>query len=81
MPEESKELAQAIQSELLKTTGAVNRKVKDANFAVTRNNYTPAVLVEMGFISNDGERSNLTTSSYQDKIATGIYNGVNKFFN
>jgi len=80
LPQESKELAAAIQSELLKATGANDRKVKDANFAVTRGNNTPAVLVEMGFISNDGERANLINSSYQDKIAKGIYNGLSVFF-
>ncbi|WP_084786648.1 N-acetylmuramoyl-L-alanine amidase [Bacillus tuaregi] len=80
LPKESKELASAIQSELLKSTGANDRKVKDANFAVTRGNYTPAILVEMGFITNDSERANLTNSSYQDKIAKGIYNGLSVFF-
>ena len=80
LPEESKELATAVQSELLKATGASDRKVKDANFAVTRGNYTPAILVEMGFITNDAERANLTNSLYQDKIAKGIYNGLSVFF-
>jgi len=80
MPVESKLLATDIQSELLRATGAVNRGVKDANFRVTRGNHTPAVLVEVGFISNEGERANLLSSSYQNKLVSGIYNGIEKYF-
>jgi glucan-binding YG repeat protein len=80
LPEESYKLATDIQSELIKSTGAVSRGVKDADFKVLRGNTAPSVLVEMGFISNYNERVNLTSYSYQNKVMNGMYNGLVKFF-
>jgi N-acetylmuramoyl-L-alanine amidase len=79
-PEESKKLANAIQSELIKATGGTNKGVKSADFAVIRENSAASVLVEMGFITNETERANLINSSYQDKIVKGIYNGLYTYF-
>jgi N-acetylmuramoyl-L-alanine amidase len=39
----------------------------------------PAVLVEVGFISNPSEEELLKTSGYQDKIAEALYRGVLRF--
>ena len=38
----------------------------------------PVVLVEMGFLSNENEDKLLSNSSYQDKIAKGLFYGINK---
>jgi len=40
----------------------------------------PAVLVEAGFIDNAKERAKLVLSSYQQKLAVAISNGIEKFF-
>ena len=40
---------------------------------------TPAVLVETGFISNDEERSLLTDTGYQKKVAEAILDGIIQF--
>ncbi|RKZ22848.1 hypothetical protein DRQ18_01820 [bacterium] len=77
--EESSELAIAIQEELCKTTGLYNRGVKQANFYVLRLNYMPAVLVEIGFISNPHEEKLLKSSSFREKIAEGIARGIERF--
>lgn len=81
MPADSKRLATELQEELIKSTGTVTRKVKDENFYVTRENDAPAVLVEIGFITNSQERANLITDRYQNKLCTGFENGLVKFFN
>ena len=36
-------------------------------------------LVECGFISNPTEAKNLSSSSYQDKVAEGIVNGIMEY--
>lgn len=36
----------------------------------------PTILVEMGFMSNRAEDHNLVSSAYQQKLATGLANGV-----
>ena len=38
-------------------------------------------LVECGFISNPTEAQNLSSSSYQDKVAEGIVNGIMDYLN
>ena len=39
----------------------------------------PSILVEVGFVTNPYEARLLRTSSYQQKIAEGIFEGLKKF--
>ena len=41
----------------------------------------PAVIVEMGVMSNPAEDRKLASAAYQEKLATGISNGVVKYLN
>ncbi len=72
----SSELAKNIQDRLYKALGSTNRGVKTANHAVTRNSLMPAVLVEVGFISNADQAKLLTTASHQNKAANAIAEGI-----
>ncbi|MEH7352672.1 N-acetylmuramoyl-L-alanine amidase [Neobacillus drentensis] len=81
MPAASTQLASSIQDEIIKFTYAVLRGIKDESFRVIRGNQVPPVLVEIEFISNDKERANLVSSSYQKKLCNGLLNGVLKFSN
>jgi N-acetylmuramoyl-L-alanine amidase len=69
---ESLELASLIQDQLATFHPGSNRGVKQANFAVLRTSYMPAVLVEIGFGSNPEESRFLTSSARQTQIATAI---------
>jgi N-acetylmuramoyl-L-alanine amidase len=40
----------------------------------------PSCLIEVGFLSSDREQALLIDSEYQDKIARGIVNGIERFF-
>ena len=40
----------------------------------------PSILVETGFISNPKESSLLATPDYQDKMASAIFRGVQRWF-
>lgn len=79
---EGKQLAQSIQTELINSTGLIDRGVMTANFYVIKNTSAPSVLVEIGFISNPTEEALLGNEEFQDKvaeaIAQGIMNTVNK---
>ncbi len=75
----SKKLADAVLSRVIRRTEAVSRGVKKGNFYVIRETSMPAILVEGGFISNPDERSQLRTREYQEKIAMGIADGVDRF--
>lgn len=74
-----KPLASDIQSDIIKQTGAKNRGVKSANLAVLRESNMPSALVENGFVTNRDEYNKLINQEYQDKLATGIVNGVEKY--
>lgn len=75
----SEQFATDVLSATLSRTGAPNRGVQKANFYVTRWSNMPAVLVECGFMSNSAELSLLKASWYQQRLAEGIANGVEKF--
>ncbi len=76
---ESQDLALFIQQSLAKATKKVDRGVKQAGFYVLFGAYMPAVLVEVGFLSNKKEERLLSSRKYQEKIAYGIYRGIKKF--
>lgn len=57
-----------------------NRGVKNANFVVLKNFEMPAVLFEIGFISNTDELRNLMDSKFQQLTAALIYNSINAYF-
>lgn len=75
---EGQKLAQAIQRELINSTGFVDRGIKTANFYVLRNTAAPSVLVEVGFISNPTEEELLASDSFQNTLAQAIANGIIK---
>lgn len=76
--EQSKALAEAIQEELIRILGNTNRKVKTGNYYVLEHTEMPAVIVEVGFISNPREARLLTSSEYQSKLAYAIFSGIVK---
>jgi len=69
-------LAGYIHKELLSRTKATDRGVKRARFSVLKYADCPAVLVEVGFLTNPAESKNLITPAYRDKIAEGIAQGI-----
>ncbi len=50
----------------------VKRKVIDANLFVLKNSKCPAVLLELGFISNEKDKNYLTSEAGQNEIAGKI---------
>jgi len=77
----SRQAGQAIQSELAAWLKNTDRHTKEVDYYVTRNTSMPAVLVETGFISNEGESRLLQDPAYQSKLAWAIYAGIVKYFN
>jgi uncharacterized lipoprotein YddW (UPF0748 family) len=75
------ELAAKIQANLIKSTGAVNRGTKTANFHVIKETDMPAALVECGFITNPAEEAKLLSSDYQYIVAAAIADGIFQYFN
>jgi N-acetylmuramoyl-L-alanine amidase len=76
---ESAMLAEHIQLELSKKINTRNRGVRQAPFYVLAGTQMPAVMVEVGFISNSKEAGKLCTAVHQEKIAKSIFNSLLQF--
>ncbi len=82
---QSNKLAIDVQSGLLTATRKKFSAVKDggvreAPFWVLVGAQMPAVLVELGYITNPKEAERLFNPFYQKTLAKGIYNGINNYF-
>lgn len=75
----SQQLAQQVQSNLLRSTGAVNRGVHTDAFYVIRNPKTAAILTEIGFGTSAQEGPKLANSAYRSKIAQAIASAILNF--
>jgi N-acetylmuramoyl-L-alanine amidase len=69
---ESNDLADAIQRAMGRVHPGPSRGVKQANFAVLRTSFMPAVLVELGFGTNAAEADFLTSPASQARLAEAI---------
>lgn len=58
------------------TTGLENRGVRREDYRVLRTSQVPAVLVEMGYLSNRQDATRLQDSAFQDKLAAAIATGI-----
>lgn len=75
----SLKMARLIQKEYTQRAKRKNRGVKKANFAVLRNTQMPAVLTEVGFLSNAQEEKFLKSRRGRKKIAYCIYRAVKEY--
>jgi len=78
---ESRLLAEKVQEQLVKTLSryypdTVDRGVRYAPFLVLVGTRMPAILVEVGFITNPKEERRLRDSHYLEMVAEGIAKGV-----
>ncbi len=77
----SKKLSSYIAKAYAKKTGIRNRGIiKRDDLTGTNWSKIPVALVEMGFLSNPSEDRKMQKSSMQTKMATGIANGVDRYF-
>jgi N-acetylmuramoyl-L-alanine amidase len=78
---ENAKAAKFIQDELRRNLENTKRNSKPLNNVfILKYAKKPGVLVEVGFLSNPGERAKLKTDEYQDKIAASIYNGIMRYY-
>jgi N-acetylmuramoyl-L-alanine amidase len=73
---QGRRLATCLQARLVAALGTTNRGVKAANFQVLRETDCPAVLVEVAFISNEGDRQLLTGYAGQLAAAVAMAGGL-----
>jgi N-acetylmuramoyl-L-alanine amidase len=76
---ESSRLALAVQGRLNARLGLRDRGVKQAPFVVLTGATMPAILVEVGFLSNPSEANRLTQPDSQQQIAESLAAGIEDF--
>lgn len=73
-------LASLVQKSLVSQLKLYDRGFQPNDYYVLRNTNMPAILTEAAFLSNPKEEKLLRNSSFDRKVALGIYNGIEKYF-
>lgn len=75
----SKDLANVIHKYLVKATGLSDRGVKNSSLHVIRETKMPAVLVEVGFLSNSIDEQVMYSDDKQNLVAQAIVDGIKEY--
>jgi len=75
----SKYLADIVHRHVVEATGFRDRGVRQQDYKVLRLAEMPAVLIEVGYISNKEQEALLYDSTFQDKIALAIVNAIKQY--
>ncbi|MFH1360901.1 MAG: N-acetylmuramoyl-L-alanine amidase [Candidatus Omnitrophota bacterium] len=73
---ESEALAKNIAEKMAKDLNADSGSCRTAGFAVLKNTLVPAILVEVGYLSNKKEEELLRTESYRQKVAESLAQSI-----
>lgn len=78
--EEDIDLATFVNNQIVKNVNMKDRKVKEMKYIVIANTNIPAILVELGFLSNSEDRAKLTDDQYVELFAESIYKGILEYY-
>lgn len=79
--QESLNLAQTVHSCMASDVKSKDRGLFKSRFYVINHTVVPAILVEIGFISNDAERAELVSEQRKQQTAKAIAEGILKYLN
>lgn len=77
----SEQFAKITQRNLVNSLQSADRGIKNNNFDVLVLTKMPAILCEIGFVSNNKEASLLKSENYKQKSADAIYKSIVEVFN
>lgn len=80
LPQRTVDIAQTIHNACISATGQKNRGLKRADFAMVRDTYMDACLVEGGFMDNPEDTPRILTDDFARKYARGIANGIAQYY-
>ncbi|MDX1999927.1 MAG: N-acetylmuramoyl-L-alanine amidase [Thermoanaerobaculia bacterium] len=72
----SEKVAKIVQAELNQALGLTDRGVKQAPFRVLMGAAMPAVLVELGYVSNPDEEAKLRDPAYREQLASALVRAI-----
>lgn len=74
--EKGKEFSEVIMKTVEKYEQIETHDIRTNNFHVLRETRMPAVLIEVGYLSNEAEKKKLYKKSYQKKLALNLTRGI-----
>jgi N-acetylmuramoyl-L-alanine amidase len=77
--EQSARLASIVESSLRSRVEMSPRPLQQAPFRVLVGANMPAVLIEIGYLSNPEEEKALSSGAYQDRVAGAIFDAISRF--
>jgi N-acetylmuramoyl-L-alanine amidase len=77
--DKSLKLARLIQNNYTNDDGRVNRGVKEQGLLILQRCGLPAVLTEIGFISNPAEEKYMNSDSGQAEIVNSIFKAIKTY--
>jgi N-acetylmuramoyl-L-alanine amidase len=77
--QESSFLAETVQDSMTQSLRLVNRGVKQAGFYVLGGAAMPAILIEIGFLTNPKEEKKLASAEHREAIARAIYTSLAEY--
>ncbi len=77
--QESSFMAETVQDSMTRSLNLVNRGVKQAGFYVLGGAAMPAILIEIGFMTNPKEERKLATPAYREAMARAIHAGLAEY--
>ncbi len=79
---EQKHFASALLKSLIAETGSVSRGIKNRpDLVVLNKTKCVSAIVELGFMSNPDDYEYIIDDAYLEKLAEGIYKGINNYVN
>ncbi|MCA0986175.1 N-acetylmuramoyl-L-alanine amidase [Guptibacillus algicola] len=79
--EDHKSLASSIHNEITQSNSLRDRGTRFGNYYVLRNNSSPSVLLELGYLSNPFEERQINKQQYQANMTSNIANGIISYLN
>ncbi|WP_340007803.1 N-acetylmuramoyl-L-alanine amidase [Paenibacillus sp. FSL K6-0276] len=78
--EDSSPFANEVHEHLVEAAGFKDRGVRKEGWKVLKESDNLAILLEVGFLTNQSDETNMINDSHQDRTAQGIVKGIKKYF-
>ncbi|WNR42366.1 N-acetylmuramoyl-L-alanine amidase family protein [Paenibacillus roseipurpureus] len=78
---ESLAFATVVHKFAIPATGFPDRKVREADFRVITKTSMPAVLLEVGYLSNKNDEAAMYKEEFQDKLAAALVSAIKEYLN
>ncbi|WP_449354701.1 N-acetylmuramoyl-L-alanine amidase family protein [Virgibacillus natechei] len=75
----SRQFAQILQKHVVESTGFRDRGLKKKDLFVVRDTEMPAALIEVGYLTNPSDESEMRTDDLQSRVAASIVEGIKEY--